>query len=177
MLQPFRVCSTAKPSAPPCTVIATDRHGPYQGSANGFIEWAMEKLGSAGRGVHFIGNILIELHGDIAAVETYFQAKQEAPAASGIVQRLQLFGRYADRFEKREGQWRVAARVVIYDAFEEEIVPVQTDLERFGAARQPLGARGQDDPMYALLAEVRKQGGVASAAVLQTTESTRKPSK
>ena len=40
---------------------ATDRHGPYQGSAAGFIDWALAKLQGGGRLVHFLGNILIEL--------------------------------------------------------------------------------------------------------------------
>lgn len=134
---------------------ASDSHGPYQGSASGFIDWAMARLASAGRGVHFIGNILIELHGDVAAVETYFQALQQSTDASGMVQHLHLWGRYADRFEKRGGEWRVAARVVIYDAVDQGEAPPQTDLERFGALRQPLGARKEQDAMYALLAAVR----------------------
>ncbi len=134
---------------------ATDSHGPYQGSASGFIDWAMAKLASAGRGVHFVGNILIELHGHTAAVETYFQAVQESTDASGTVQHLHIWGRYADRFEKRDGEWRVSARVVIYDAINQAESLPQTDLERFGSMRQPLGAPMEQDAMYRLLAQVR----------------------
>lgn len=138
---------------------AKDSHGPYQGSASGFIDWAVARLASAGRGVHFIGNILIELHADVAAVETYFQALQETTDASGMVQQLRLWGRYADRFEKRGGEWRVAARIVIYDAIDQAERPSQTDLERFGAQRQPLGEHGEQDAMYRLLAAVRNEHG------------------
>jgi hypothetical protein len=136
---------------------ASDSHGPYQGSASGFIDWAMERLASAGRGVHFIGNILIELHGNVAAVETCFQALQQSTDASGKVQHLHLWGRYADRFEKRGGEWRVAVRVVIYDAIDQAESAPQTDLERFGALRQPLGERREQDAMYRLLATVRNE--------------------
>lgn len=134
---------------------ATDSHGPYQGSASGFIDWAMAKLAGAGRGVHFVGNILIELHGNVAAVETYFQAVQESTDAAGMVQHLHLWGRYADRFEKRGGEWRVIARVVIYDAINQAESMPQTDLERFGPMRQPLGASMEQDAMYRLLAQIR----------------------
>lgn len=138
---------------------ASDSHGPYQGSASGFIEWAMARLASAGRGVHFIGNILIELHGNVAAVETYFQALQLGTDGSGKVQHLHLWGRYADRFEKRDSEWRVASRVVIFDAIDQAESAPQTDIERFGALRQPLGARKEHDAMYRLLAAVRMENG------------------
>ena len=134
---------------------ATDCHGPYQGSASGFVDWAMARLASAGRGVHFVGNILIELHGNAAAVESYFRAVQESTDANGKVQHLRLWGRYADRFEKRDGEWRVIARVVIYDAIEQAQSEPQTDLERFGPMRQPLGAPMEQDAMYRLLAQIR----------------------
>ena len=56
---------------------ATDSHGAYKGSASGFIDMALVKLQQAGRMVHQISNILIELHGNEAAVESYFTAYQE----------------------------------------------------------------------------------------------------
>ena len=42
----------------------TDRHGPYQGSAQGFVEWALDKLKAGPRGVHLLSNILIDLRGE-----------------------------------------------------------------------------------------------------------------
>lgn len=62
---------------------ATDRHGPYQGSAEGFIDWALDKLPGSGRMVHLLGNIAIELRGEQAAVESYFQAFQTGTSAQG----------------------------------------------------------------------------------------------
>jgi len=133
---------------------ATDRHGPYQGSATGFIEWALAKLREGGRMVHFVGNMSIQLNGDVAGAETYFQAFQQGRDSAGENTELFLIGRYADRFEKRDGEWRIAERVVIYDWIREERKPRQSDDEWFGDFRQPRGGRKPDDPVYDLLARV-----------------------
>jgi hypothetical protein len=133
---------------------ATDRHGAYQGSASGFIQHALEKLPAAGRMVHAIANILIELHGDVAAVESYFVAFQEEKGSNGGAQETLLCGRYLDRFEKRASEWRVAARTVTYDWMRATPLPGPLSAESFGP-RQPTGARRPADPVYELLAQAR----------------------
>ena len=72
---------------------ATDRHGPYQGTASGFIEWALDKLKDAPRGVHLLYNILIDLRGEVAGVESYFQALQGDRDAQGQPRESLLVGR------------------------------------------------------------------------------------
>jgi hypothetical protein len=133
---------------------ATDRHGAYQGSASGFIQYALEKLPAAGRMVHTIANILIELQGNVAAVESYFVAFQEEKGGESGAQETLLCGRYIDRFEKRGGEWRVAARTVTYDWMRTMPLPCPLTAESFGA-RQPTGARRPSDPIYELLAALR----------------------
>jgi len=54
----------------------TDDHGKYNGSAEGFCDWAMSVLPKIDRGIHQLHNMLIELRADGAAVETYFSAFQ-----------------------------------------------------------------------------------------------------
>jgi hypothetical protein len=134
---------------------ATDRHGAYQGPASGFIDFAVAKLSKGlGRNVHMVGNITIELHGERAAVESYFLALQADKTPQGQARDTMLCGRYVDRFERRGGEWRVAARVVTYDWMHESAGAEQPESERFGA-RQPIGALKPADPWYALLAELR----------------------
>lgn len=127
---------------------ATDSHGAYKGSATGFIEQALPKLRGA-RNVHAICNMGIELDGDSAAVESYFLALQVSAAAQ--TRETFMAGRYLDRFEKRQGEWRIAARTVVYDWLEERERPelAQGDA-RFGA-RSPVGAAWPLDPVYAFL--------------------------
>lgn len=134
---------------------ATDCHGAWNGSADGFITQALQRLRQGGRRVHQVNNIAIELHGNTAAVESSFfalQAPADAPA-----KRTLLCGRYLDRFERRIGEWRIAARTVVYDWIEERERPelARSDAVLFGA-RQPVGCAAPDDMLYVLLREVRE---------------------
>ncbi|MDB5861156.1 MAG: snoaL-like protein [Ramlibacter sp.] len=133
---------------------ATDCHGAWNGSASGFIARALQRLGQGGRRVHQVTNVLIELHGDLAAVESSFFALQ----ASAEQPQLETFlcGRYVDRFERRTGEWRVAARTVVYDWIEERQRPelARDDAALFGQ-RQPTGRAAPQDAVYRLLQQVR----------------------
>lgn len=130
---------------------ATDCHGAWKGSATGFIDQALTKLRQGGRRVHQISNILIELAGDVAAVESSFIALQSTATQPG--RETFLCGRYVDRFERRQGEWRVADRTVVYDWIEERTRPelAQGDARLFGV-RQPTAAMAPADPVYVLLA-------------------------
>ena len=133
---------------------ATDCHGAYRGSATGFVDAALKSLPKAGRMIHHVGNLSIELRGAQAAVETYFLAWQRSPGADGAQAETFLCGRYVDRFEKRGAEWRVAERTVVYDWVQPMgPAPAGTEAERFGP-RTPIGARKPDDPWYALLARL-----------------------
>ena len=133
---------------------AHDSHGAYVGTASGFVAQAVPRLRSGGRGIHQISNILIELHGDAAAVESSFLALQTNATAPAL--ETFLCGRYLDRFERRDGQWRVAERTVVYDWIEErtraELAQEDTDLF---AKRRPTGSRSASDPVYSFLERVR----------------------
>ncbi|WP_240953659.1 nuclear transport factor 2 family protein [Sphingomonas sp. G-3-2-10] len=129
----------------------TDNHGPYQGSASGFIDWAMQTLPSIERGIHQIHNILIDLRGAEARVESYFTALQRQPGTNGGIADVHMAGRYLDRFEKRDGEWRVADRTVVFDWVSEAVPQPGTEAERFGR-RTPIGGRWPADPVYKLIA-------------------------
>jgi ketosteroid isomerase-like protein len=127
---------------------ATDRHGPYSGSAEGFIAWAKGIWQTGPRNVHYATNILITFQGPAtAAVETYFLALQRATGPDGIARQTMLAGRYCDLFEKRGDAWRVSQRTVVYDWVDPQAVPEGTEAERFGP-RQPIGSAFPDDPVY-----------------------------
>lgn len=128
----------------------TDTHGPYRGSASGFIDWAMKTLPSIERSIHQIHNILIDLRGAEAVVESYFTALQRQPGTDGTMADVHMAGRYLDRFEKRGDEWRVADRVVVFDWVSETPASPGSEAERFGR-RQPVGGRWPDDPVYRLL--------------------------
>lgn len=132
---------------------ATDCHGAYRGSAAGFIARALPRLRAGGSRVHTISNILIELHGAVAAVESSFLALQTS--ASAPTHETFLCGRYVDRFEQRDGEWRVANRTVVYDWIEERTRPELVDPQTLFGMRRPKGSAAPSDPVYTLLDAVR----------------------
>ncbi|MBY3179889.1 nuclear transport factor 2 family protein [Rhizobium leguminosarum] len=134
---------------------AHDNHGAYSGSSEGFIRLALSIFKTTPRNVHQIANILIEFSSlSEAAVESYFTALQRGPDTGGEIRQMLLCGRYCDLFQKREGEWRIIARTVIYDWIEQQIPSGITEIERFGS-RQPVGALHPNDPIYALLKATR----------------------
>lgn len=131
---------------------ATDQHGAYSGSANGFIDYAVKARTNGPRMIHHVSNISILIKENQAAVESYFQAFQCDKDADENPRETFLCGRYVDRFEKRAGEWRVAARTVVYDWMKEAPGPNGNEEERFGS-RSPQGKMKPVDAWYALIRE------------------------
>lgn len=121
---------------------AIDSHGEFLGNSEEFIDWVTRRHAKIPFSVHFLGNCLIDFLGDdAAAVETYFIAMQRretaqngAPATGTDVE---IFGRYCDRFEKRDGAWKIAGRKVVYDGSRTQ--PSTDHL------RDPVGIAGRRD--------------------------------
>ena len=95
---------------------AIDDHGLYRGDVDGFVELLREKLPLDESTLHFLGNQEIEVEGDVAYVETACIARHRRPA-TGDAPATDYFGfvRYCDRFERRDGDWRIAHRLVVYE--------------------------------------------------------------
>ena len=66
---------------------------------------------SKGR-MHVIGNHRIRVDGDRAECESYVISCQETAAQDGDETRLRA-GRYLDRFERRDGTWKLSRRVFV----------------------------------------------------------------
>jgi hypothetical protein len=134
---------------------ATDQHGIYSGDVEGFFQWASRYRKVMTRSLHQVSNILIEFRPGGAAVESYWSAYQISPrplpdGGWGAIEATTLAGRYADWFEKRNGEWRIARRLVIFDRSETAPAPEGSEAERFGR-RLPMGGVYPDDPIYTLL--------------------------
>jgi len=137
---------------------AIDEHGDFKGSVDGLIEWLDKRFAGVDNSMHFLGNCLIEFAGpDLALVETYFVSRRLRPpvgderkvAGPGDAMCREAWGRYVDRFERRDGEWRVARRTVVLEAS-------STALALGGARTSPLtwGRRNRTDPVYAAHSEV-----------------------
>jgi ketosteroid isomerase-like protein len=86
---------------------AIDDHGSYVGPGRGLGEWAFTTHKGFARTQHHITNQVVDLDGDTAHVETYYLVVRRADDGTDSL----CSGRYIDRFERRDGEWRIAARV------------------------------------------------------------------
>jgi ketosteroid isomerase-like protein len=133
---------------------ATGRHGAHEGDAESFIKSVLTNRKSGGLAIHLIGNILIDLRGDVAVVESYFRTTLDGRDAENRPRETLLAGRYLDLFERRQREWRVAARTVVYDWVRHTTLASEMDADAFGP-RLPMGAHHPDDYLYELLADRR----------------------
>jgi hypothetical protein len=97
---------------------AKDRHGPFviDDPRTQFAELVVPRLDALSTvAQHHVTNYIIELHGDTAAVESYFLAYQPTKLEDGREIKSAMGGRYLDRFERRDGRWAIADRTVVVD--------------------------------------------------------------
>ena len=74
--------------------------------------------------------------------ETYFHSATRIMAHGKLIQ-IRVYGRYLDRWERRDGRWAIVARKTIFD-FDETRDAGLTE-------RHEQGARDRFDPSYAYL--------------------------
>jgi hypothetical protein len=103
---------------------AYDDHVDFRGDVAALIAWLEDRFAGSEGSTHFLGNCLIEFAGpDLALVETYFvstrlvaTADDESVVSPADPTCRQSWGRYLDRFERRETGWRIARRQVVLDS-------------------------------------------------------------
>jgi hypothetical protein len=100
-------------------VDSTDDHGHWKGNGHDFADFIVTSLAQrTHHTTHSVANVLIEFdsqENDMAHAESYAIAYLRRTDADGA-EWLDLFaGRYIDRFERRDGHWRIADRVVVHD--------------------------------------------------------------
>ena len=119
--------------------------GPFVGSAADCWDWAVP-LHESGQIVthHALLQSTIDLDGDIAHVETYYQFvgrnRDESVWMAG--------GRYIDRFERRISQWRIALRmnVIEWSCLPPPLALPFADVPDL--ALNGLSDRSEEDPSY-----------------------------
>jgi hypothetical protein len=129
---------------------AIDNHLNFVGTVDQFVAMAFPLMRHMDQAIHMIGNILIDMHGDKADVESYFWGIQRITGAGGGKQDVIAAGRYLDRFTRRDDEWRIAQRMVMTDWFRD--FPDSADWSKglMGIAVKP-GGRFPDDASYHLL--------------------------
>jgi ketosteroid isomerase-like protein len=112
---------------------AVDDHGAYNGPAAGFVEF-MRAAGTPGsHWMHHNGTQIIDMQDEaLAFAETYALAFYRPPEADGKTGAQEIFlrVRYLDRVEKRDGQWKIAHRRVVYSPC--HILPIAQEFPLVG---------------------------------------------
>jgi hypothetical protein len=130
---------------------AIDDHGGDPMVGTGIADGLAEARRSAGLDdvTHRIANALIEVEGDTAYSEAYFISSSTIQRDGRPYLRTRA-GRYIDRFERRNDEWKIAHRVVVDDWSRLDEATERAE----GTLTRP-GRVAPDDPSYVLFAEWR----------------------
>jgi hypothetical protein len=130
---------------------AHDEHGSFSGTVDEYIAWVSELLAKYDATMHFVGNQLVEFEGsETALVETYGISIHRSTSDKPHLNLTTGF-RFVDRFERRDGEWRIARRVAVTDWSLRHRPDDWWPL----AEHHRLGRRGPDDAVYS----ERRKGG------------------
>jgi hypothetical protein len=92
---------------------AVEEHGSFAGSIDEYVAWVVPLVEKFDMTMHVVGNVLVEVDGpETARVETYGIAFHRGDPAKPA-RNLTTGFRYVDRFECRDGAWRIARRIAI----------------------------------------------------------------
>ena len=119
-------------------------YGIYEGGPREFATFCMTALSGHDRNHHMLGQHLVEIAGDEAFGEVYYQAYHRLTDEHGAKRDLVIAGRYVDRCEKRGGVWKFAYRSEIVDWARDD--PASDAILK--ATPFILGQRKPADPLY-----------------------------
>jgi len=114
----------------------------YQGPGRGVIDAIIASHDGLLSHSHQVTNVLVEVDGERAGSESYVYGTMRMDRGGQLMQ-LGVWARYLDEWHKRDGCWRIARRMVVYD--HEEVRPVTAMGQEIRSRRD-----GQD-PSYQFL--------------------------
>lgn len=149
---------------------AIDEHGVFTGNAHEFCEFIVTQVAEWFEvATHAICNVHMTYYGDVMCTESYlisYAAVEGGPEKVAGVQGASYLsrigfdgrasgrhvflmgGRYVDRLERRDGEWRIARRQVVMD-WNENFPSGTVSDEGMFATLTLRGTRSTDDPVYA----------------------------
>jgi 3-phenylpropionate/cinnamic acid dioxygenase small subunit len=129
------------------------RHGRFEGTSADFVGFAMKIILGTRLEKHTMTNVLIELQGHAAIAESHYMAYHRQPnARTGEDEDFFTGGRFIDRFERRNGEWRIASRLGLVDYERFEAVTDRAIKNLPATARSQ---RAPDDELYRLMPSLR----------------------
>lgn len=105
---------------------AIDRHGTmFEGSPLEFANWQPEVMAPFEVTAHYMMNTAYRIDGNKAEGELHFVAYHRLKG--GDAKEVLIGGRYLDRYERRNNEWKIADRTLVWDFAHSNPV----DLEQF----------------------------------------------
>ncbi|MEO6717758.1 MAG: nuclear transport factor 2 family protein [Novosphingobium sp.] len=114
----------------------------FQGSGRGVIDFICASHLQTVNHSHQICNSVVALDGDAAGSEAYFHSATRIMDGEKLIQ-IRVYGRYLDRWSRRDGRWAISARKTIFDFDETRDVAI--------TQRHEQGNRDRSDPSYEFL--------------------------
>ena len=122
--------------------------GFFSGTARDYCQRVVEVSKAVKRIFHALGNELIRIDGDSAVAETYVTVVTTLDSPDGEQDSISG-GRYLDRFEMHEGQWRFSSRCFVSDwTMEHPSTDRRDDAQSFYDALKIRGSKYPQDPLY-----------------------------
>jgi hypothetical protein len=123
-------------------------YGFFDGTVEEFLPWVVrfhsEDLVST---THTISSVLVKVSGETAGSESRVECCLRFRHPSGGELDLLLAGRYLDKWERREGVWRIADRTALVDHYRTLLVERDAMVEDL--VKAPIaGKRSKDDLSY-----------------------------
>lgn len=115
----------------------------YTGTGYGFADFIGQVHPPMKAHSHHLSNVRITVDGDRAGSEAYVVVRMRTAGTDGALTDLVSHGRYVDRWERRDGTWRIAHRHYLHTM--DDSVPVNRPM--FPTA----GSRDREDPSYEVL--------------------------
>jgi len=98
---------------------ATYDYGVQNGDFPSYLAWVVPGAEAIKDTQHVLGQSYTLLEGDSARVETHVISYHRVDYGGGDEHDTCIGGRYLDRMEKRDGEWRIADRTMLYDWYQD----------------------------------------------------------
>jgi hypothetical protein len=116
--------------------------GLMAGDADAFVAFAQDLLAGMEATHHMLGQVRIQVNGEVASGECYFQAWHAVRGEDGALRDLFISGRYIDEYAYKNGEWRIAKRKLITDWVKDD--PADGGFFAANPTTNRAGRRGED---------------------------------
>ena len=93
-------------------------YGVFQGGFADYLAWVVPGANAITNTQHVLGQSFIVLDGDTAKVETQVISYHRVEIGDSERDTC-IGGRYLDAMEKRDGEWRISGRMMLYDSYQD----------------------------------------------------------